>query len=571
MARRLRFSPLRMVTLVSAALFALPVLTVVWHIFLPSDGNWAHLAATVLPRYVTNSLVLMLGVGAGVLVVGVATAWLVTACRFPGRRIFEWALILPLAVPTYVMAYAYTDFFQFSGPLQSGLRGLTGWGPQDLHLPEIRSLGGAILVFIAALFPYVYLVVRAAFLQRSAGILETGRTLGLGPGQLFRRLAVPLARPAMVAGLALALMETLADYGAVSYFGVQTFTTGIYRTWFSLGDRVAASQLSAGLLGFVVLLLLLERWSRRRARYHRADAGARRPARFDLQGWHRYGAAVVCGLPVLMGFVLPALVLLSMLLSLGEFNWPSHYGDWISNTLLLGLVTATVATGLALLIGSALRLGRSRVLAVAGRLAGLGYAIPGSIIAVGVLIPFAAFDNGLDSWMREVFGLSTGLLLTGTAAGLVFAYLVRFLSVSLQTVNSGFERLSPSLDAAAQSLGAGEGRLLRRLHLPLLKGTLLTAFLLVFVDVMKELPATLIMRPFNFDTLAVTAHNFAIDERLAEAALPSLTIVAVGLLPVIILARLIATSSTVAAAGEAGPGGPGFGLAGPQAMGYQGK
>ncbi|MEE9194262.1 MAG: ABC transporter permease subunit, partial [Alphaproteobacteria bacterium] len=262
---------------------------------------------------------------------------------------------------------------------------------------------------------------------------------------------------------------------------------------------------------------------------------------------------------------------LSMLLGLDEINWPSRYGDWISNTLLLGLVTATLATGLALLIGSALRLGRSRVLAVAGRLAGLGYAIPGSIIAVGVLIPFAAFDNGLDSWMREVFGISSGLLLTGTVAGLVFAYLVRFLSVSLQTVNSGFERLSPSLDAAAQSLGAGEGRLLRRLHLPLLKGTLLTAFLMVFVDVMKELPATLIMRPFNFDTLAVTAHNFAIDERLAEAALPSLTIVAVGLLPVIILARLIATSSVLAAGREAGPGGPGFGLAGPQAMGYQGK
>ena len=567
MAGGMKISPLRTLTLVAAALLALPVVAVVWHIFLPSAGNWPHLAATVLPRYVANSLLLMLGVGAGVLVVGVATAWFVTACRFPGRRLFEWALILPLAVPTYVMAYAYTDFLQFSGPLQSGFRALTGWGPGDFRLPEIRSLGGAILIFIAALFPYVYLLVRAAFLQRSAGILETGRTLGLGPGKLFSRLAVPMARPAMVAGLALALMETLADYGAVSYFGVQTFTTGIYRTWFSLGDQVAAAQLSASLLGFVVLLLVLERWSRRQARYHRVDAGARRPARFELQGWHRYAALAVCGLPVLLGFVLPALVLVSMFLGLEDFAWPARYGDWVWNTLFLGLVTATIATALALGIASSLRLGRSRLLAVAGRVAGLGYAIPGSIIAVGVLIPFAALDNGFDAWMRQAFGVSTGLLLTGTAAGLVFAYLVRFLSVSLQTVNSGLERLSPSLDGVAQSLGAGEGQLLRRVHLPLLKGTLLTAFLLVLVDVMKELPATLIMRPFNFDTLAVTAHNFAIDERLAEAALPSLTIVAVGLLPIIVLARLIAVSSRTAGTDQADPGGPGFGLAGQRLMG----
>ncbi|MEE9195663.1 MAG: iron ABC transporter permease, partial [Alphaproteobacteria bacterium] len=528
-----RLSPLRAVTLVIAVLFALPVLSVLANVFMPSQGNWPHLAATVLPRYVGNSLVLMLGVGAGVLIVGVATAWLVTACRFPGRRIFEWALILPLAVPTYVMAYAYTDFLQFSGPLQSSLRAVTGWGPQDFRLPEIRSLGGAVLIFIAALYPYVYLIVRAAFLQRSAGLLETGRTLGLGPGQLFRRLAVPLARPAMVAGVALALMETLADYGAVAYFGVQTFTTGIYRTWFSLGDQVAAAQLAAGLLGFVVLLLLLERWSRRDARYHRADVGARRPARIALQGWHRYAALLACALPVLLGSVLPALVLLSMFLGLDTFEWPARYGEWVWNTLSLGLMTAAIATVLALLIAAALRAGHGHLMALAGRLAGLGYAIPGSIIAVGVLIPFAAFDTGLDGWMRTTFGVSTGLLLTGTGAGLIFAYLVRFLAVSLQSVQAGFERLSPSLDAAARSLGAREGRLLSRIHLPLLKGTLLTAFLMVFVDVMKELPATLIMRPFNFDTLAVTAHNFAIDERLAEAALPSLTIVAVGLLPVI--------------------------------------
>lgn len=562
----MKMTPLRAVTLIAAALFALPVLTVIFHIFVPSAGNWPHLAATVLPRYVSNSLILMVGVGAGVLVVGVATAWFVTACRFPGRRIFEWALILPLAVPSYVMAYAYTDFFQYSGPLQSVLR----TADADWRLPEIRSLGGAVTVFIAALYPYVYLLVRAAFLERSASLLETGRTLGLGPAALFSRIALPLARPAMIAGLALALMETLADYGAVAYFGVQTFTTGIYRTWFSLGDPVAAAQLSAGLLGFVVLLLAVERISRRGARYAGAEAGARRPARIALSGWRRGAAFMICAVPVVMGFLLPAAVLVSMYLGLDQIALPARYGAWVGNTLYLGLVTAAIATLLALLIGSALRLGRSRALAIAGRVAGLGYAIPGSIIAVGVLIPFAAFDNALDAWLRSAFGVSSGLLLTGSVAGLVFAYLVRFLSLSLQTVQSGLARIPAGLDGAAQSLGAGEGRLLAKVHLPLLKGTLLTAFLIVMVDVMKELPATLIVRPFNFDTLAVTAHNFAIDERLAEAALPSLTIVAVGLVPVILLARLIAAAPKLKAAPPA-PGGPAFGLAGPRAMGYEGK
>ncbi|MEE8371547.1 MAG: iron ABC transporter permease, partial [Sphingomonadales bacterium] len=469
------------------------------------------------------------------------------------------------------MAYAYTDFFQFSGPLQSAMREAMGWGPGDFRLPNIRSLGGAILVFVAALYPYVYLIVRAAFLQRSAAIFEAGRTLGLGPKRLFTRLALPMARPAMVAGVALALMETLADYGAVSYFGVQTFTTGIYRTWFSLGDKVAAAQLSASLLGFVVLLLALERWSRGRSRYVEPDAGARRPAPIELSRRQSVLAWLACGLPLFMGFILPAGVLISMYLELDLQSLPSRYLDWTWNTVSLGLSTAAIAVVLAVIITSALRAGRSKLLAISGRVAGLGYAIPGSIIAVGVLIPFAAFDNSLDAWMRGTFGISTGLILTGTGAGLVFAYLVRFLSVSMQTVGAGLERLPPSFDAAARTLGAGEGKLLFRIHLPLLKGSLLTAFLMVMVDVMKELPATLIMRPFNFDTLAVSAHNFAIDERLAEAALPSLTIVAVGLIPVMLLSKLIASGSGPGPKRKAdGPKKPAAGLtvAGMGAVGY---
>lgn len=540
--RRFKVSPDNALALLVAVLIGLPVAMVVVHLFLPSEGTWTHLADTVLADYIANSVWLILGVGAGTFLVGTGAAWLVAMNEFPGRRVFEWALILPLAVPAYVLAYAYTDFLQVSGPVQGLLRDVTGWGVRDYWFPQIRSLEGAVLVFVFALYPYVYLAARAAFLQQCECVIEAGRTLGCTPWRAFRRIALPMARPALAAGVALALMETLADFGAVAHFGVATFTTGIYRTWFSFGDPVAAAQLASVLLGFIALLLFVERASRRGAKYFDTSRRVRPLGEQRLTGWRAWTATAACALPLLLGFVIPAAILLALALGKGAGQLDSDYLGIIANTVTLAGLTAAIAVALALMLSYALRAGADRPTQAAARLAGLGYAIPGSIIAVGVLIPFAAFDNALDALLRETLGVSTGLLLTGSVAALVFAYLVRFLAVAQQTTRAGLERITPSMDAAAASLGAGRWRILKRVHTPMLKGSLLTAFLLVFVEVMKELPATLIMRPFNYDTLAVTAYNLAADERLAEAATPALTIVAVGLIPVIVLSRLIGRS-----------------------------
>ena len=536
-----RIGALTAITTLSAVLLAMPVVVVLANVFVPSQGTWAHLAATVLPEYVANTLWLLAGVGAMVIFGGVATAWLVTTCRFPGQRLFEWALILPLAMPAYIMAYAYTDFLQFTGPVQTWLRELTGWQAREYWFPEIRSVGGAIAMLGLVLYPYVYLVVRAAFLEQSVGIIEVGRTLGYGPWGSFFHLALPLARPAIAAGTTLALMETLADFGTVSYFAVPTFTTGIYHAWLSLGDRVAAAQLSALLLGFVVSVLLLERLSRGRARFH-TIGGRKRPARYELHGVPAYAAALICCFPLVLGFLLPSGVLLRMALTEGDAQFGAGFVMLTLNSFTLSGVTAIAAVVLALIMAYAMRLRPGPLVQAANRLAGLGYAIPGAVIAIGILVPVARLDNAIDAWMRAHFDLSTGLLLTGSITALVYAYLVRFLTVALQTVEAGLTKITPNMDEAARSLGVGPVGTLIKVHGPLLRGSLLTAALLVFVDVMKELPATFVMRPFNFDTLAVQAYNLAADERLAEASTAALAIVAVSLLPLIVLSRRIARS-----------------------------
>jgi iron(III) transport system permease protein len=514
-----------------AALFAIPVLSVLANLALPSGGTWQHLVATVLPRYILNTCLLVLGVGLGVPIIGAGCAWLVTMCRFPGRNLFEWALILPLAVPAYVMAYTYTDFLQFTGPVQSLLRDVTGWAPREYWFPEIRSLGGAIAMLILVLYPYVYLLSRAAFLEQSVCALEVSRTLGCGPWGSFFRVALPLARPAIAAGTALALMETLADYGTVSFFGVQTFTTGIVRAWISFGDRVAAAQLSSVLLGFVLIVLLLERWNRGRARYHHTSSRYQRLPGYRLSGGKAGLAFAACLLPLMLGFLLPALILFRMSLEAGDAQFGARFFQLALNSFTLASISALLAVVLAVVMAYGQRLNANRWGALANRVASMGYAVPGTVIAVGVLIPFARLDNALDAWLRATFGVSSGLILTGSIAALVFAYLVRFLAVSLNTVEASLAKVRPTMDDAARSLGVGPGSTLFQVHAPLMWGSLLTAALVVFVDVMKELPATLVMRPFNFDTLAVQAYNLASDERLSEAATASLVIVAVGILP----------------------------------------
>ncbi len=534
-----RVSVLTAITTLIAILLAVPISFVLANVFVPGQGAWSHLVQTVLPEYVANTLWLLAGVSAMVIFGGVATAWLVTMCRFPGRRIFEWALILPLAMPAYIMAYAYTDFLQFTGPVQTGLRELTGWQAREYWFPEIRSVGGAIVMLGLVLYPYVYLVVRAAFLEQSVGIIEVGRSLGYGSWRSFFHIALPLARPAIAAGTALALMETLADFGTVSYFAVPTFTTGIYRAWLSLGDPVAAAQLSALLLGFVVAVLLIEHVSRGRARFHNTS-GRKRPVRYQLRGVAACTAVLICCVPLVLGFALPTGLLLHLALADGDAQFGARFLRLTFNSFTLAGVTALTGVVLALAMAYALRLRPGPVTRAANRLAGLGYAIPGAVIAIGILVPVARLDNAIDAWMRAHFDVSTGLLLTGSIAALVYAYLVRFLAIALQTVEAGLTKITPSMDEAARSLGVGPLGTLVKVHGPLMWGSLLTAGLLVFVDVMKELPATFVMRPFNFDTLAVQAYNLAADERLGEASTSALAIVAVSVLPLIILSRRIA-------------------------------
>ncbi len=537
-----RKSWLSYVAVLVAFLIIVPIIGVVWNVFQPGKGNWPHLVETVLPLYIFNSLALMVGVGIGVSVIGTGLAWLVVMCRFPGHRLFEWMLILPLAMPAYVVAYAYTDFLQAAGPLQTTLRDMTGWGVRDYWFPEIRSLGGAMVIFTAVLMPYVYLLARTAFLEQSVCALEVARTLGKSPWTCFRSVAVPMARPAIVGGTALALMETLADFGTVAHFGVHTFTTGIYRTWTSMGDRVAAAQLSSILVAFVFAILLVEQYSRYRARFHQATGRYQNIRKVDLRGFRAWAATAFCAFPLVVGFLAPFIILLWMALTDGHNLLTPRYITLTTNSVTLALMTAILAVALALLLSYAARIDKSWLTEAANRIAGMGYAIPGSIIAVGILIPVATFDNAVSAWMQSHFEINTGLILTGSIAALIFAYLVRFMAVALNTVQSSFAKITPRMEEAARTLGHGPVSTGVRIYLPILSGGMLTAGLIVFVDVMKELPATLIMRPFNFDTLAIQAYNLAKDERLTQAATPSLVIVTCGLIPIILMSRAIMKS-----------------------------
>ena len=529
-----RAGPLGWLALGTALLVMLPVAAVLASALGSGAGTWAHLAGTVLGRSVGNTALLLLGVACGVSTMGVLAAWLVTSFRFAGRRALEWALMLPLAMPAYVMAYAYTDWLQFSGPVQSALRALTGWQAREYWFPEVRSLGGAMVVLSLALYPYVYLIARAAFLDVSRSALEAARLAGRSPLECFRRVALPLARPAIVAGAALALMETLADFGTVSYFGLEVLTTAIFKAWLAMNDPAAAGQLSACLLGFVVVVVGVERANRGRAAYH----GPRKPALPQpLRGWRSALACAACAAPVALGFLLPAGILVAHAATDPEAQPGTRLATLAGNSVAIAAATAAIGALLATAMAYAARVCRAPAVAVANRIAGLGYAIPGAVIAVGVLLPLGRVDNWLAAQLESLTGERAGLVLTGSAAALVFAYLVRFLAVALQAMEAGLARVTPSMDDAARSLGQSPARALARVHAPLIAPSLATACLLLFVDVMKELPATLAMRPFDFDTLAVEAYNLARDERLAEAALPSLAIVAVALLPLVFVTR----------------------------------
>ncbi len=521
------------------AVFMLPVLAVMASWLSLSDADGAavqilrEMMQTVLPDYLGTTLVLSLLVGAGVVAVGLSCATAVTLFDFAGRRFFEWALLLPLAMPAYVVAYAYTDFLQFSGPLQTFVRDVTGL--QGRVFPEVRNVGGAAWVFVFSLYPYVYLLSRTALGERAAHLMEAARLLGAPMRRRMFEIALPLARPAVAAGAALALMETLADFGVSSYFGIQTFTAGIYKAWLSMDNRIAAAQLATVLLTLVAVLLFLERRSREKMRFA-ASRGARagsmdaRPVR--LRGVNLVWVWLLCGVPVLAGFVLPVLFMLRPLVAdWSVLTWGPFLG-WAFNSLRLGLISSLLAVALALALAFSLRRSPDAPTRWAVQLAGLGYAVPGAVIVVGLLLPVG--------WAQATWPeAGAGYWMTATVLGLVWAYLVRFCAVALQSVQSGYARIPASFDDSARMLGSGNWGLMTRVHWPLLRRSTAAALLLVFVDVMKELPATLVLRPFNSDTLAVVAYQLARDERLGEAALPALALVLVGLLPVIMLSRTL--------------------------------
>ena len=528
------------IAVIFSALVAAPVITVGILAINPTQNIWPHLLRTVLPGYVTTTLMLMLGVGIVTFVVGTSTAWLITMCRFPGRKVLQWALLIPLATPTYIIAYTYVDAFEYSGATQTLLRELFGWrNSRDYWFPEIRSLGGAIFVMSFVLYPYVYLTARASFIKQSECLLEVARTLGRSPWSSFFSVALPMARPAIVIGMTLAMMECLNDIGAVEFFGVNTLTVGIYSTWLGRGNLGGAAQIASVMLIFVFALIWLERLGRSQQRFHHMSRRERQPSKFRLKGIRRWIATIVCILPVVFGFVIPGVVLLDFAINNFSEAAGPDYLRFARNSLVLSTVAALAAISIGLVLAYAHRLSRSGAVQIAIRFASVGYAVPGAVLGIGILVPMAWLDNFIDGAARELLGFATGLLLTGTIFSIVFAYVVRFLAISYGAIESGLGRVTPNLEAAARTLGRSATGALREVHLPLIRPALATAGLLVFVDCMKELPATLILRPFNFDTLATHVYTYASLDLLEESALSALTIVAVGVVPVILLSRTL--------------------------------
>jgi iron(III) transport system permease protein len=521
-----------------ALIVAVPIISVVANLALVSHGNFGHLATTVLPEILSNTAVILGLVALGCAVIGAGCAWLVTMHTFPGSRAFQWLLLLPMAMPAYIIGYAYTDALAYSGPVQTALRSAFGWTKADYWFPDIHSLWGLSAMLTLVLYPYVYFLVRTAFLEQSVTALDVARSLGHGAVSRFFRVALPLARPALAAGLALAMMEALADFGTVQYFGIQTFTTAIYRTWFGMGDRVGAGQLASALLVFVLTLVAIERSARKQSRFHRASRKEMPVVPGELTRWWAVGAVAACSVPVLLGFVVPVAILVKLHLSDGEVIGSGRFAALAWNSFSIAAMAGVMITVAAAVVAYAMRLSKGRLAASVLRFATVGYALPGTVIAVGILAPLGVLDQALDGLIQKSFGVSTGLFFSGTIAAMLFAYLVRFLAVAAGAMEGGFSKIPQNMDHVARTLGCTKGAVLRRIHLPLLARSSVTSFVLVFADVLKELPATLIVRPFNFDTLAVRVYQLASDERLAQASTGALVIVAIGLIPIVALTRL---------------------------------
>ena len=534
----LRPDPWSLGAIAIAALVVFPLLSVVWIAFFPTENIWGHLVQTTLPRYLKNSLILMFSVGVLAATIGTGAAWLVVTARFPFRRVLEWALLMPLALPAYISAYALVDFLEYAGPVQTLMRDWFGWQDARAYwFPEIRSMWAAIFVLSLSMYPYVYLLARAAFREQSSNMIEVARALGSGPWGIFLRVALPLARPAIAAGMAIVMMETLNDFGTVDFFAVQTLTTGIFTTWLLGYNAGGAAQIACVILALVLFLAAFEKISRRNRRYHNLSSKRVPVSPKVLRGPKAIAATIACFLPFAMGFLLPLTVIASH-----AFDNPDYWLDaglWRAtlNTLTLaGSAAALTVLGALFLVYGA-RQSRSRLPRNLLPITSIGYAAPGAVLAIGILFPLAAFDNALADVIERVFGWDIGLLLTGSAVAVVLAYFVRFFAIGLGAVDSALGRVTPSMDMASRSLGRGIGQTLREVHVPLIKGSVLVAGMLIFVDGVKELPATLILRPFNFDTLATRVYSQASLENLGQAAPAAIFVTIVGLLPVVLLAR----------------------------------
>ena len=528
--------PILLITLMIAG----PIFAISWLASFPSDDIWKHLIETVLFRYTYTTIFLMIGVGIGTLLIGVSSAWLVTCCEFTGRKIFEWSLLLPMAIPAYIIAFIYTDLFEYSGSVQESIRLLFSWkSPSDYWFPEIRSLWGAIFMMTFVLYPYVYLLSRVSFSEQSSTIIDVSRTLGRGPWDTFFRISIPLARPSLAIGVSLVLMEVLNDFGTVDFFAIETFTAGIYDVWMNMDSISGASQLSVVLLIFVLLLLFTEKWGRRKQNFTNNTKIKKPIRRYDLQGYKNHISFFVCITPIFFGFILPCLILIRDSFIFYDFGKNFEFLRIMSNSFLLSSLSAITATIIAIFLGYGQRIRKNRFIRGFIRFSSIGYAIPGSVLAVGVIISFGK----IDEFLNFIFGMTNEISLSSTLIVIIYAYSVRFLALSFGSIESSLSKVTPNMDFASRTLGMNPRNTLFKVHIPIIKKGVLASAILVFVDCMKELPMTLILRPFNFETLSTNVYQFASDELFEESALSALAIVLTGVIPVIILSNIISSEN----------------------------
>ncbi|MED5578766.1 MAG: iron ABC transporter permease [Nitrospinota bacterium] len=530
--------PIVLITLIIAS----PIMAILWLASLPSDDIWKHLYETVLFRYTYTTCMLMIGVGGGTLLLGVSSAWLVTCCEFTGRRFFEWAALLPMAIPAYIIAFIYTDLLEYSGSIQEFLRYFFSWNsPSDYWFPEIRSLWGAIFMMTFVLYPYVYLLSRVSFADQSSSIIEVSRTLGRGPWNTFFKISIPLARPSLVIGVSLVLMEVLNDFGTVDFFAIETFTAGIYDVWMNMDSISGASQLSVVLLFFVLLLLFTEKWGRRKQKFSNDTKSRKSIKRYYLHGYKNIFSFFACIIPIFLGFFLPSLILIRDSFIFYDFGTNFYFFKTMSNSFILSFLSAITATLIGIFLGYGQRVRRNKFIRGFIRFSSIGYAIPGSVLAVGIIISFGK----VDEFLNFILGMTEEISLSGTLVVIIYAYSVRFLALSFGSIESSLTKVTPNMDAASRTLGMNSRKTLFKVHIPIIKKGVLASAILVFVDCMKELPMTLVLRPFNFETLSTNVYQFASDELFEESALSALAIVLTGVIPIIILSKIISSGSNV--------------------------